>query len=456
MARQCWCTPGTAFPENRAFIPMKHARLIIRHIWQNLKCFARRIRMKPFGHLAVAFLAICTAFFPTSLAAATAKTASPTEPQLVRVSYMQGDVRFNRGDAKQPNLKKPWERADVNLPIMGNYALATGGDGRAEIEFERGSVIYVAENSVVLFEELTSTNGTPLTRLELVSGTITTGIKPVPGELFAIGISEGELRISYPQSSFVRVDSYLDGMAFTPQDKSGFDFVQIPAKVHVAQGQTLTYEDGQAPRLSGSAQANAPSEWDRWVTARYEARDTAMQAALKASGLLSPIPGLTDMYASGTFSACAPYGMCWEPSEKAMMPPTATSQARPQQAEAEQAPELHAASEQASSEKISARQAAPQSTTAQTSGASPGGYRSCPRRLRSGRWWMTARTHRGTRGMWWRRGRKSTARSPRKPICGDCARVGAGRFATMRDGFIGIIAITLWFGRGGRTIPFTG
>jgi hypothetical protein len=319
--------------------------------------------MKPFGHLAVPFLAIFAALFPNSAAAATAKAASHSEPQLVRVSFMQGDVRFNRGDAKKPNLKKPWEQADMNLPIMENYALATGDDGRAEIEFERGSMIYVAPNSVLLFEELTSANGMPSTRLELVSGTITTGVKPVPGEFFAIGIAEGELRIDYPHSSFVRVDSYLDGMAFTPQDKAGFDFWLLPRRVYVAQGQTMTYKDGQAPRLSGSGRANPPTDWDLWVAARYEARENAMQAALRASGLTSPIPGLTDMYASGTFSACAPYGMCWEPSEKAITPPTASQQAESAQA----------SPEQTSLAPAGVRQAARQSTTGQASGGSASG-----------------------------------------------------------------------------------
>jgi hypothetical protein len=108
--------------------------------------------MKPFGHLTVLFLTICAAFFPTAAAAAATTAAAQSEPQLVRISYMQGDVRFNRGDSKQPNLKKPWQQANVNLPIAENHALATGADGRAVIEFESGSVIYVAENSVVLFE----------------------------------------------------------------------------------------------------------------------------------------------------------------------------------------------------------------------------------------------------------------------------------------------------------------
>lgn len=280
--------------------------------------------MKPLGHHAVWFLALCAAFFPHAVAAA---AATLSEPQLVRVSYMQGDVRFNRGDGKRPNLKKPWEQADVNLPIQENFALATGEDGRAEIEFETGSVIYVAENSVVLFEELTEANGTPVTRLELVSGTITTGVTTVPGEFFTVDAPTGEFRITYPESSLVRVDSYLDAMAFTPQANARFNFYQSPtSKLHVTKGQTVTYPDGQRVRIETAGQSNAPTDWDHWVSDRYEARTTAMQAALKAAGLTSPIPGLTDMYANGTFSACAPYGMCWEPSQEAISPPPAQQQ----------------------------------------------------------------------------------------------------------------------------------
>ena len=323
--------------------------------------------MKPFGHLALLLLAICATFFPPAMAAATA--AAPSEPQLVRVSYMHGDVRFNRGDAKQPNLKKPWEKADVNLPIAENYALATGADGRAEIEFESGSVIYVAENSVVLFEQLTATSGTPVTRLELVAGTITTGVKTVPGELFIVDVPIGEFRVIYPESSFVRLDSYLDGMVFTPPAEAGFDFGQNgPKAIHVAKGQTLTYADGQAARIGDAGESAAPTDWDEWVTARYDARNTAMQAALKASGLSAPIPGLTDMYADGTFSACPPYGMCWEPSEEAMTPRVATEQA-PAKGVASRQP----SSERASSEQFVDRRAAPQSTMAQASGVGGSG-----------------------------------------------------------------------------------
>jgi hypothetical protein len=391
--------------------------------------------MNPFGHLAVPLLAICTVFSPTSMVAA----AAQREPQLVRVRYMQGDVRFNRGDAKQPNLKKPWEQADVNLPIAENYALATGGDGRAEIEFEGGSVIYVAENSVVLFAQLTATNGMPVTRLELVSGTITAGARTVPGEIFIVDGPIGEFRITYPENSFVRLDSYLDGMVFTPQAEAGLDFGQNgPKTIHVAKGQSLTYEDGQGARIGDGAESTAPNGWDEWVAVRYRARNTAMQAALKASGLAAPIPGLTDMYAGGTFSACAPYGMCWEPSQEtweALAAPKAAQQSARETTPAAQRPVTVQAG------------AGVQSGTSRLATPMPVTFRTLVSECPFPTWY--SRTATATTPA-------DSIRFPKQRIGGTCASGGAGRFATTRAGFIGITAITWSFGPGGRITPYTG
>jgi hypothetical protein len=250
-----------------------------------------------------------------------APTPAQSDAQLVRLSYVEGDVRFNRGGGKGPDLKKPWEQAEVNLPIEQNFALATGA-GRAEIEFENGSVVYLAENSVVLFDSLISTDVVLDTRLKLVSGTVTTNIQPRPLEFFEIDMPTGQFQVTYPKSSFVRIDRFLDGMAVTPEADTGSDFSQngLP-DLHIAKGQTLTYEAGHPVRIDGAGQSKAPNDWDQWVNARVEARDTATQAALKASGLSSPIPGLTDLYASGTFSPCPPYGTCWDPSPQAMARP---------------------------------------------------------------------------------------------------------------------------------------
>jgi hypothetical protein len=91
--------------------------------------------VKAFRHDAALLLAFSAALLPPAMAT----TPTPqSEAQLVRLSYVEGDVRFNRGDGKNPDLKKPWEQAEVNLPIGKGFALATGdGTGRGRIRDRR-------------------------------------------------------------------------------------------------------------------------------------------------------------------------------------------------------------------------------------------------------------------------------------------------------------------------------
>lgn len=268
-------------------------------------------------------LIFLTAYFAPVTHAAT-KMAS--DPQLVRLTYMQGDVRFNRGDGKQPDLKQSWEQAVMNLPIEQNYALATG-NGRAELELENGSVVYVAENTVVLFNELTSTNDVSTTRIELVSGSVTAGVQSQPHEIFEIDTPTQQFRSGYPERSFLRIDAYLDGMELTSQ-------IDTPA---LAQGQTIIFVDGQSPQVTKPGAFRPIDDFDNWTRARYEARTATVAAALKASGLTSPMIGLADMYQNGTFTPCPPYGICWEP--KSVSTPAA---AEPNPAQATPAPSAQA------------------------------------------------------------------------------------------------------------------
>lgn len=250
-----------------------------------------------------------------SFAAGTARAddksaAAKTDPEIVRLSFIQGDVRFSRGDAKGPNLEKDWEQAAVNLPILQNYSVATG-KGRAEIEFEYGSVVYLAENSVLLFDTVNVTNGVPVTELELITGTATFSMHAIAGERFQLATSTD--RVVFPGTSYMRVDSYLDAIALTPQVNGNMS--ATAGLVKMVKGQPNYYRDGVSIQAGATDQSGTPADWDAWVDARVKQRDADTAAALKASGLTGFIPGLTDMYKGGTFFACAPYGTCWEPKE---------------------------------------------------------------------------------------------------------------------------------------------
>src|SRR5580698_957299 len=109
-------------------------------------------------------------------------------PEIVRVIEAQGDVTFNRGDQSHfhPDLKKDWSAVVEGMPIEENYAIATGRDGRAQIEFESGSVLYAGENSLLIFDTLHTFREVPRTDVLVVTGEVTVAPRTVPTEQFAI------------------------------------------------------------------------------------------------------------------------------------------------------------------------------------------------------------------------------------------------------------------------------
>ncbi len=252
------------------------------------------------------------AFSGLLLSLATTAPAFPqSDAEIVRLAYIQGDVRVSRGNGRRPDLNQPWEQAEYNTPIQQGFSLATG-TGRAEIEFADGSTVYLAENSVLLFPKLQVKHNAPVTQLELLTGTATVSANILPNEQFRLDTPAGP--IEFPKSSFLRVDSYLDGTAITPQGKDGEDALESKnEKIHLAQGETVIYNKGRQLQISGAEEPPARLAWDRWVLARVEQKRVETAAALKASGLSSPFPGLAHLYKEGTFFQCAQYGTCWRP-----------------------------------------------------------------------------------------------------------------------------------------------
>ena len=60
--------------------------------------------------------------------------------RIVRLSFIVGDVQYQTQGSD-------WQTANVNLPLQEGFRLATT-DGRAEVEFESGLIVRLAENSV--------------------------------------------------------------------------------------------------------------------------------------------------------------------------------------------------------------------------------------------------------------------------------------------------------------------
>jgi hypothetical protein len=138
-----------------------------------------------------------------------------TYPQVVRISYLEGDVRVARGKVAGKPKGGTWETAVANLPLETGFSLVTEA-GRAEIEFEDASTLYLDDNSVLLFNDVHSTGGIPYTEVALLAGTATVHFRPAAvGEAFTLKVPTDCITMTYPGEHDVRVSSYLDGMAFT-------------------------------------------------------------------------------------------------------------------------------------------------------------------------------------------------------------------------------------------------
>ena len=241
--------------------------------------------------------------------------SNTTYPQIVRISYLEGDVRIQRG-AGNGKAGAPWEKAAADLPLATGFSLVTG-QGRAEIEFENASTLYLGENSVLTFNDLHETAGVPWTDIALLAGTVSMHIHPyVAGEKFILRTPSNDLVAHYPDKDYARVQSYTDAVSITPLEGADVHLTGLPREAD-AVGRSFTWVNGQLNNAAGTPDDGTWAAWDQWVADRVAKRTAATASVLEASGLIAPIPGMAEMAGQGKFFDCAPYGTCWEPNADA-------------------------------------------------------------------------------------------------------------------------------------------
>lgn len=256
-------------------------------------------------------IALSLSLFPINSA------ADENDSPLARLSFVQGDVRLSEGVRNQPSLSTGWQQAEANVPIVQGFSIATG-EGRAEIEFATGGRVYLAENSLLLFNQLWKDEDSSFADIFLVTGTATFWLQPQSDQSFVIETSTDQIEVHAKDFYFSRMDSYLDGTAITPEGEKGESLDRGGlTKLQMTKGKTLFFRRGELiPDSAISHPVAAATEWDSWVAARVQQAAATTAAALKVSGLSAPVPWLTDLSERGTFSPCEPYGICWEPREQ--------------------------------------------------------------------------------------------------------------------------------------------
>jgi hypothetical protein len=270
--------------------------------------------MKPTLHRVLRILAVASCFVVLNCHPAVG-SQNDAKSEFVRLSYVEGDTRVSQGHGGKIDLNSAWEQALHGLPIQEGFTLATGG-GRAEIEFESGWTAYLAQNSTLEFKNVDIAEGVPRTKLMLLTGTISVEYRPVPGESLDIEAPSGDMA-RFVITESMRIDSFLDGLSVTPGGTDGVGLLE--AGMHgdfIFPGKSTVYVKGNAIP-GGWHPSLSLSEWEKWVSARVTERNTILAAAMKASGLSEPVPGLVDLYKSGDFFDCEGNSKCWAPTDNA-------------------------------------------------------------------------------------------------------------------------------------------
>src|ERR1700730_18908708 len=121
------------------------------------------------------------------LVAANPSFADSSHVRIIRLSLVQGDVRFARDVKGDPLASQTatWENAELNLPIRQGYVLATD-KGRAEVEFENGAMAFLKENTILEFYDLSLDDSARTTRLVLRQGSASFYVNPAGADYFSV------------------------------------------------------------------------------------------------------------------------------------------------------------------------------------------------------------------------------------------------------------------------------
>ena len=236
--------------------------------------------------------------------------ADSSHARIIRLSLVQGDVRFARKTHGDPltDSNATWETASLNLPIRQGYVLATD-NGRAEVEFENGAMAFLKENTVLEFYDLSLNDGDRTTRLVLHQGTASFYVNPAGGDYFSV--TGGDFTVEAISRATFRVDTYDDGSTVAAS-KGNLTVVRKGGTTHLAKGQSLSIKAGDDSSLTVGTLPNE-DDFDHWVSGRVDSVSTATNAALQYTSSPYYTSGFADLYTYGSFFNCGGYGFGWRP-----------------------------------------------------------------------------------------------------------------------------------------------
>ena len=255
------------------------------------------------------FLLVC-ALTLLALGVSSSTLADNSHARIVRLSLVQGDVRFAPSFHDDPltDANAGWQAAPLNLPIRQGYVVATD-NGRAEIEFENGAMMFLGANTVVEFYDLSLNDGDRITRLVLRQGTSTVYVNPANGDYFSV--TGGDFTVEATGRTTFRLDNFDDGSTVNIE-RGRANVLRDKKTTPLDKGQSFSVHAGDSTEAVIGRAADT-DDFDRWVSGRVDSVVTATNYSSQYVNSPNYSAGFGDLYTYGSWFPVGGYGNCWRP-----------------------------------------------------------------------------------------------------------------------------------------------
>jgi hypothetical protein len=226
-----------------------------------------------------------------------------SQARIVRLSYTNGDVQIDRGNGGG------YERAILNMPIVQGTRLWTREGAQAEVEFEDGTTIRLAPDSMMQFPQLAlRDSGSTATTIDLQEGTFYFDVlKP----------AEDQFEVQFPHRSIA-----LDRSVRFRAEVSNYDLRLAVFKgelrvsgddrwVTVKKNESISFGSDDPNRYQ-LANVIQPMPFDSWNDDRERFRTEYSTASAGGSSYYSPYYSDLNYYGSNFYDPV--YGWMWRPN----------------------------------------------------------------------------------------------------------------------------------------------
>jgi hypothetical protein len=225
------------------------------------------------------------------------------EARLSRLSYISGELLFQRGDEDED-----WVASSINMPLRPHDKFWSTEGTKAELEMDNGAVIRLAENSQMTLLALEKN----LTQIQLTLGraTITTRDPSIGGELGAtLEIDTPQAVIIVDQRSRFRLEVREDGSTEITVREGRIRLSTDTEPVWITKNQRIVIDSDENPHYFLES-PNPIDDWDVWNDDRDRQRlQSVSQKYLPPSHAM----GYSELDQFGTWSQISPYGWVWAP-----------------------------------------------------------------------------------------------------------------------------------------------